>query len=78
MLVLIPELDFSIKTSRMAKELLNSIFFVNWICLCILFRLLKNTSIQVGAVKVAKQSSTYWQNKLSRRRSYVSAEKETF
>ena len=31
MLVLIPELNFSIKTSRKTKELLNSIFFVNWI-----------------------------------------------
>ena len=66
MLVLIPESGFSIKTSRKAKELFDSISFVNWICLCMLFRLLKKMSIEVGSVKVAKQSSTYRQKKLGR------------
>ena len=46
--VFIPESDFSIKTSRKAKDLLNFIFFVNWICFCMLFRLLKKTWIEVG------------------------------
>ena len=45
MLLLIPLSDFSIKTSRKAKELFDSISFVNWICLCMLFRLLKKMSI---------------------------------
>ena len=67
-LVLIPESDFSIKTSRKAKGLFDSIFFffVNWICLCMLFRLLKKMPREVGSVKVAKQSSTYRQKKLGR------------
>ena len=66
MLVLIPESDFSTKTLRKVKELFDSISFVNWICLCMLFRLLKKMSIEVGSVKVAKQSSTYRQKKLGR------------
>ena len=37
MLVLIPESDFPIKTSRKLKELFNSVSFVTWLCLCILF-----------------------------------------
>ena len=65
-LVLIPESNFSRKTSRKARKLFDSVSFVNWICLCILLRLLKKMSIQVvekevGTVKVAKQSSTYRQ-----------------
>ena len=35
MLVLIPESDFSIKTSRKTKKLFSFISFVNWICLCV-------------------------------------------
>ena len=64
MLVLIPESDFSVKTSRKTKELFGFISFVNRICLCMLFRLLKKMSIEVGSLKVAKQSSTYRQIKV--------------
>ena len=50
MLVLIPESDRSMKkTSRKAKELLDSISFVDWICLCMLFSLLKKMSIEAGS-----------------------------
>ena len=66
MLVLIPESDFLIKTSRKAEELFNFISFVNWICLRTLFRLLKNTSIEVGSLKVTRQLSTYRPKKLGR------------
>ena len=59
-LVLIAEGDFSTKPSRKARKLFNSIYFVNWICLCMLFRLLKKISTEVGSVKVAKQSSMRW------------------
>ena len=56
MLVLIPESNFSIQTSRKAKELFNSISFMNWIYLCILLRLLKKTSTEEGSAKVQNSS----------------------
>ena len=67
MLISILAAHFLIKTSRNAKELFNSISFINWICVCILFRLLEKMSIKVGSVKVGKQPSMYQQKKLGTR-----------
>jgi len=60
----------SIKTSRNANELWDSISLVNWIWLWVnwiwlwtLFRFWRKISMEDESGKVAKQSSTKWQKK---------------